>query len=96
MSSDNAAFPSFLYRDGSANSSEIEPCEQIAACAGVAWAALKLVFIALYAMARVMACHGLLCAWRRLSVMQPRRAFLTTGAGSLVASFPIWIAGFLL
>jgi len=78
MTDGKAGFPSFLYRDGPRPNLEVEPCEQVAAAAGVAWAALKLFGLALYALVRALACQGALCALRRLHGMTASRAYFVT------------------
>lgn len=82
-----ADFPSFLYQDDPAPLSEVEPCEQIAQCWGVAMAGLALFFKAMWTIIALAACHGIVCAARRLGAMPQ---FWRSLIPSTVVSLPIW------
>jgi hypothetical protein len=72
---DDLVFPAFLTRcadEARAPYGVVEPCDQIAESAGVAWAALKLFWLAMYALARAIACRLVLSGLVRVQGMRCR------------------------
>lgn len=70
---EDLVFPAFLTRcaDEARNpQAVIDPCDQIAESAGVAWAAFKLFWLAMHALVRAVSCRVILCGLVRFQGMR--------------------------
>lgn len=75
VSGDDLVFPAFLTRcadEARIPHAPTEPCDQVAECAGVALAAFKLFWLAMYALARAIACRLVLSGLVRVQGMRCR------------------------
>lgn len=90
--SDDLVFPSFLTRsadEARSIATVVEPCDQVAESAGVAWEAFKLFWLAMYALVRALACRLVLCGLVRIQGMRCRSPMhrLTARASGYLVGF---------